>query len=325
MKGFLALIFLLLICVDFTKSASCVASANKLTVNYGTSCDLISSLTGLDEVSISGTVYVKGSPGSTPPSLEATNIYVYATGRILADGYGYGPMDGPGKGSSGGSGGSYGGRGGMKTGIYLKSNEAVAYGGIEKPSDFGSGGGCSTGGKGGGVITLKATDDVRVDGLVSANGNADGSNCGGGSGGSIYIDTDYFKGSGMVTARGGTGSGTGGGGGGGRISIVHRVSATFSGDIFADGGECSTDVNQLTLQSTTASSARHAAASYGDMTKSSTISWRAYYFNTDQWLQASLSSPKWITRVATRGHQSYNMWIKTFKIQYYNDTSSAWV
>lgn len=107
MKGFLALFFLLLFCVDFTKSASCVALAKKLTVSYGTSCDLTSSLTGLDEVGISGTVNVQGSPGSTPLSLEATNIYVYSTGRILADGYGYGPMNGPGKGSSGGSGGKF--------------------------------------------------------------------------------------------------------------------------------------------------------------------------------------------------------------------------
>jgi hypothetical protein len=43
----------------------------------------------------------------------------------------------------------------------------------------------------------------------------------------------------MVTSRGGAGSGTGGGGGGGRISIVHRVSQSFTGDVFADGGALS--------------------------------------------------------------------------------------
>ena len=126
----------------------------------------------------------------------------------------------------------------MSTGTYLQSNEAVAYGGIERPTEYGSGGGCEGGGKGGGVITLKATTSIQVDGLVSANGN-DGGDCGGGSGGSIYIETDYFKGSGMVTSRGGAGNGTGGGGGGGRISIVHRVSPEFTGDVFADGGDIS--------------------------------------------------------------------------------------
>jgi hypothetical protein len=127
----------------------------------------------------------------------------------------------------------------MSTGTYLQSNEAVAYGGIERPTEYGSGGGCVGGGKGGGVITLKATTSIQVDGLVSANGNDDGGDCGGGSGGSIYIETDYFKGSGMVTSRGGAGSGTGGGGGGGRISIVHNVSQAFTGDVFADGGDIS--------------------------------------------------------------------------------------
>lgn len=126
----------------------------------------------------------------------------------------------------------------MSTGTYLQSNEAVAYGGIERPTEYGSGGGCEGGGKGGGVITLKATTSIQVDGLVSANGN-DGGDCGGGSGGSIYIETDYFKGSGMVTSRGGAGSGTGGGGGGGRISIVQNVSQRFTGDVFADGGDIS--------------------------------------------------------------------------------------
>jgi hypothetical protein len=54
----------------------------------------------------------------------------------------------------------------MSTGTYLQSNEAVAYGGIERPTEYGSGGGCEGGGKGGGVITLKATTSIQVDGLL---------------------------------------------------------------------------------------------------------------------------------------------------------------
>lgn len=133
--------------------------------------------------------------------------------------------------------GSHGGRGGSSLGTYLSSNQAITYGGIEAPRHHGSGGGCSAGGIGGGVITLKANDTVHIEGLVSANGGDDTGDCGGGSGGSIYIETDYFKGGGLITARGGAGSGTGGGGGGGRISIAHRVSDGFDGGIIADGGD----------------------------------------------------------------------------------------
>lgn len=82
---------------------------------------------------------------------------------------------------------------------------------------------------------------------MSANGDDGTGDCGGGSGGSIYIKTDYFKGAGAMTARGGTGSGNGGGGGGGRISIHHRVSSDFSGDIVADGGHVSSEYIKIVI------------------------------------------------------------------------------
>ena len=104
LKSFLAQVLFVLTYVDSSKAATCTASSNQLVVAAGASCTLTSSLTGLTSVSISGTVFFSAGPGSVP-ILEATNIYVLSTGKILADGYGYEAMDGPGKGSTSGSGG----------------------------------------------------------------------------------------------------------------------------------------------------------------------------------------------------------------------------
>lgn len=43
--------------------------------------------------------------GGIAPSIEATDIYIYSTGKILADGRGFAATNGPGKGSVAGSGG----------------------------------------------------------------------------------------------------------------------------------------------------------------------------------------------------------------------------
>ena len=50
-----------------------------------------------------------------------------------------------------------------------------------------------------------------------------GGNAGGGSGGTIIIETEYLKGQGRMTASGGDGVGGGGGGSGGRMHIdIHQ-------------------------------------------------------------------------------------------------------
>ena len=66
------------------------------------------------------------------------------------------------------------------------------------PSSFGSG---NTFFKGGGIVHIKATDAVRVDGSI----NVDGASVGG-SGGSIYIKADSFAGQGQLSAKGGSGN-----------------------------------------------------------------------------------------------------------------------
>ena len=76
---------------------------------------------------------------------------------------------------------------------------------------------------------------VRMEG-VSCNYYS----AGGGSGGSIYIETGTIAGSGSMTAAGGNYGGScsyaiGGGGAGGRIAI-HYSSSTYSGSMTAYGG-----------------------------------------------------------------------------------------
>jgi len=75
-----------------------------------------------------------------------------------------------------------------------------------------------------------------VNGLISANGDdADGTDCGGGSGGSVYLSMDHLKGHGMISARGGIGKGNGGSGGGGRVFVKYKTTE-FGGTVIADGG-----------------------------------------------------------------------------------------
>ena len=56
----------------------------------------------------------------------------------------------------------------------------------------------SLGGCGGGVLILNAAVLCKVNGLLSANGEAGSSRGGGGAGGSIHITTDEFDGTGDI-------------------------------------------------------------------------------------------------------------------------------
>lgn len=101
---------------------------------------------------------------------------------------------------------------------------------------FGSSGG---GGKtsGGGALFINSTS-LKLDGSIKLEGKSGhlGSTYGGGSGGSLLIDTGSFSGSGLIQANGGAGGSAGGGGGsGGRIAI-HSESYFYTGSITAYGG-----------------------------------------------------------------------------------------
>lgn len=147
---------------------------------------------------------------------------------------------GPGAGYShysGSSGAGHGGRGGRGQ---SENRTGGFYGDFISPKMFGSSGGGGSGddiATGGGVFYLHAQRIVH-DGEISVNGKdaLNNSDYGGGSGGSVFIEVEYFDGSGIIEANGGAGGINGGGGGsGGRIAIYYNQTF-FTGQIFAYGG-----------------------------------------------------------------------------------------
>ena len=132
--------------------------------------------------------------------------------------------------------GSHGGRGGTIRSDFLEAGEAHPYGSVVAPLTFGSGGGLTGGGSGGGVIHLVGNVSVTINGAVTANGEDASGSGGGGAGGSIFIETLIFKGAGRITACGGNANNQGGGGGaGGRVTVNHQDSA-YTGYLLAYGG-----------------------------------------------------------------------------------------
>ena len=76
-----------------------------------------------------------------------------------------------------------------------------------------------TAARGGGRVTITASDAVIVNGTIRANGGESaGSAAGDGSGGAILIRTSRIGGTGFISANGG-GNGTGTAGGGGRVAV----------------------------------------------------------------------------------------------------------
>ena len=118
-------------------------------------------------------------------------------GVINMDWDGFPAQEGPGAGSSAagiGSGAGYGGTGGGDGG--------KAYGSVFTPMHLGSGGGNGqgTGGKGGGYLIWKISKYLELNGLLTANGqDGGGTNAGGGSGGSILIESTNMTGHGEIS------------------------------------------------------------------------------------------------------------------------------
>ncbi|MDD2889696.1 MAG: DUF4434 domain-containing protein [bacterium] len=178
-------------------------------------------------------------------------------GTFDADSAGYLAGEGPGAGTQGASsygagGAGFGGRGGHG-GNNLQGDTSkyggYAYGNLENSFDMGSGGGNSDvtlwgkGGAGGGVIRLKCLGGLNVAGIIRSNGKdgtgSDGKVAGGGSGGSILIQTNRLSGTGTISSKGGNGANgstpDGGGGAGGRIQILYNNSS-FTGRVDVSGG-----------------------------------------------------------------------------------------
>ena len=94
--------------------------------------------------------------------------------------------------SSGASGAGHGGNGG--TGANGRIVGTV-YGHVYEPEHFGSRGGGSSGGKGGGILKINVRGTLKVDGTIHCNAQSgQASRSGGGSGGSIWITTNRFQG-----------------------------------------------------------------------------------------------------------------------------------
>ena len=116
----------------------------------------------------------------TKLTIVAENITIDDGGKMEADGLGFnlshptgssihGPINlGLGHtSSSGSSGGGHGGRGGRGSGTPLTGE---AYGDLYEPVRFGSRGGGTKGGNGGGTIWFNVTNVIQIDGEVTANG-----------------------------------------------------------------------------------------------------------------------------------------------------------
>jgi len=105
------------------------------------------------------------------------------------------------------------------------------------PTCFGSG---SPAAPGGGAIIIKTTGGLILDGFISANGESSPFWPGGGDGGSVYIITDIFSGSGSIYANGGDGAidvgPIGVGGNGGRIAIYYDSLSFNKENIKCKGG-----------------------------------------------------------------------------------------
>ena len=152
--------------------------------------------------------------------------------QSLVNGLGQGAGEYSPRGSSGAGHGGTGGRGLYDVDI------GTFYGSVFYPTSFGSAGGGGES-QGGGVIKI-TTDVLQVDGNIESKGGSYDAeiNHGGGSGGSIYINTTTFGGEGMIDVTGGDGNNNGGGGCGGRIAVYYH-SSSFTGQFAAFGGTSS--------------------------------------------------------------------------------------
>ena len=195
-------------------------------------------------------------------TLQANTLTVDAGGLIESDGQGYAIAAGPGAGVDGdkASGAGHGGVGGDSSSGVLGGN---AYGSLYEPITLGSGGGNSSnywsrggGGSGGGAIKIEAENEIILNGIISSNGfdgveGSYGYDSGGGSGGSIWVITDTFSGSGEIQANGGTAGSEGGGGAGGRVAIyTENLSPSIQlsvngGSGYETGGEGTTYLDDL--------------------------------------------------------------------------------
>jgi hypothetical protein len=113
----------------------------------------------------------------------------------------------------------------------------------------GSGGGCyqcnrTYSGAGGGIINIVANHTMVLNGNLTSNGGYGAENAGGGSGGTVSINSLSMSGRGYISVSGGSGGAglyPGGGGGGGVLTIFNTqnyyLSYNYVGVVSASGGQ----------------------------------------------------------------------------------------
>lgn len=171
-------------------------------------------------------------------NIQAVSIVIHSGAKIDLSGKGHLGCDGDGAGlfSHGyGQGGGHAGIGGGES-----DSGGAWYGDMVTPKLFGSGG-CgyyaTQGGKGGGYVNIRSSKNLVVDGSILVNGgDCKDFSCGGGSGGSIYIESGNLEGLGRIEASGGKGNTSGGGGSGGRVAVHLRTNMLYQGDFIVHGG-----------------------------------------------------------------------------------------
>jgi len=205
---------------DVTISVSHVVTINGLAINHIKSLTVNGTLDHADNNDTEANKII----------LDITNDCTIALGGSIAlEGLGYEYNQGPGKPLSGNfNGGSHGGRGGV---IAAQSPDVAGpvYGSLVAPTNLGSGASYDTDAEGGGAVQLIVGGTTTIDGTIDADGQAGTPYCGG-AGGSVFITTANFGGSGTISANGGfqvSANRHTGGGGGGRIAVVLTSGNTF--------------------------------------------------------------------------------------------------
>ena len=226
----------------------CVIGTNDLTVNDNSVLILNSTLETNDLTINNLSIITHESISNGFNLLIQNNMIIDASSSIDVSGKGHPSALGPGAGGQGlwsSGGGGYGGYGGADgyPDTQWTTYGGSPYGSITEPFDLGSGGGhptdwTGTGGAGGGLVRLTVGNILTLNGTINADGLDGIPRGGGGSGGSVYVKTGHFAGSGTISSNGGDWSPDhyyAGGGSGGRIAIYYD-SMTFDGNIVAYGG-----------------------------------------------------------------------------------------
>jgi hypothetical protein len=166
-----------------------------------------------------GILLVSDTETGASPYIECGSFNLKTNTLIDADFRGFHQYRGAGRGTSR-AGGGYGGAGSRGADVpanagkpYARAHAAIYPG--SGAGDYGNGGG-----RGGGLVRIGARGEMKINGIIRADGlSRIVTHAGGGSGGGILLTAGTFAGAGTLQANGGNSGNNGGPGGGGRICV----------------------------------------------------------------------------------------------------------